>query len=254
MQLPRNNFKHALGAGERQIGLWSAMCSPMGTEIIGYSGFDWILLDMEHAPNELPEIVAQLQVLNASQSSAVVRSPWNDMVMIKRILDIGAQSIMFPYIQNADEARRAVEYTRYPVRGIRGVAGGSRASGYGRVKDYLHKASEEICVLVQVETREAIEQLENIAAVDGVNGIFVGPADLSASMGHLGELNHEDVQAVIRGVAETLTRLGMPSGILAVDEDVARRYIDWGYNFVAIGTDTGLLAKAADSLRERFRN
>ena len=254
MQLPRNNFKHALAAGERQIGLWSAMCSPIGTEIIGYSGFDWILLDMEHSPNELPGIVAQLQVLNASQSSAIVRSPWNDMVMIKRILDVGAQSIMFPYIQNADEARQAVESTHYPGRGVRGVAAGSRASNYGRVKDYLLKASEEICVLLQVETGEAIEELENIAAVDGVNGIFIGPADLSASMGHLGNPNHEDVQAAIKGVAETLARLGMPSGILAADEDVARRYIEWGYNFVAIGSDTGLLAKAADSLCIRFKS
>ena len=141
MQLPRNNFKHALAAGERQIGLWSAMCSPIGTEIIGHSGFDWILLDMEHSPNELPEIVAQLQLLNASPSSAIVRVPWNDMVMIKRILDIGAQSIMFPYVQNAEEARQAVQFTRYPGGGVRGVAAGARASNYGRVKDYLLKAS-----------------------------------------------------------------------------------------------------------------
>jgi len=254
MQLPRNNFKHALAAGERQIGLWSAMCSPIGTEIIGQSGFDWILLDMEHSPNELPQIVSQLQLLNASQSSAIVRTPWNDMVMVKRLLDIGAQSLLFPYIQNADEARQAVKFTRYPNRGVRGVAADARASNYGRVKDYLGKASDEICVLLQVETSEAIDELEAIAAVDGVNGIFIGPADLSASMGHLGNPNHADVQAIIKGVAGKLSRLGMPSGILAVDEDVARRYIEWGYDFVAIGTDTGLLVKAADSLRLRFKS
>ena len=186
MQLSRNNFKHGLATGETQIGLWSSLCSTIGAEIIAHSGFDWILLDMEHAPNEVPGILAQLQAMNASSSSAIVRAPWNDMVMIKRLLDIGAQSIMLPYVQNAEEARQAIEYTRYPGNGVRGVAGGARATGYGRIKDYAHKASEEICVLLQVETIEAIGQLEEIAAIGGVDGIFIGPADLSASMGAIG--------------------------------------------------------------------
>ncbi len=253
MQLNKNKFKQGLEAGELQIGLWGMLCSPVAAEVIGYSGYDWVVLDMEHAPNELPMIMAQMQAMAAGGTSIVVRPPWNDMIMIKRILDIGAQTILLPYIQNAEEARKAVEYVRYPTAGVRGAAGGTRATAYGRIKDYMEKVDEQTCILLQVETIEAIEQLDEIAKIDGIDGIFIGPSDLCASMGHLGDPMHEDVQAVIRQAAITMADLGMPSGILGTMDDAAHRYVDWGYKFVAVGTDTGLLARGADELCERFR-
>ncbi len=254
MQLPRNKFKHALANGETQIGLWSSLCSALTSEIIGYSGFDWIVLDMEHSPNDVPDIMAQLQAMATGGTSIVVRPPWNDMVTIKRVLDIGAQTIILPYVQNAEEARQAVSYVRYPKAGQRGVAGGTRATAYGRIKNYATSADSEICVLLQVETIEALDQLDEIAAVDGVDGIFIGPSDLSASMGHLGNAEHEEVQAVIKQTAQRMARLGMPSGILGVQETAARRYLDWGYQFVAVGNDTTILADATDALCQRFKS
>ncbi|MCF6322394.1 MAG: HpcH/HpaI aldolase/citrate lyase family protein [Rhizobiaceae bacterium] len=253
MQLPPNKFKRGLAKGELQIGLWSSLCSPITSELIGYSGFDWIVLDMEHSPNDVPMILAQLQAMAAGGTSVVVRPAWNDMVMIKRVLDIGAQTIILPYVQNAEEARKAVEYVRYPQAGVRGAAGGTRASAYGRIKDYMQKVDEETCILVQVETIDAIGQLEDIAKVDGIDGIFVGPSDLSASMGHLGNAAHSDVQSVIKQAAITMANCGIPSGILGVQEEAARQYIEWGYKFVAVGNDTVVLANAADSLCRRFK-
>lgn len=254
MQMPQNKFKRGLAARELQIGLWGMLCSPVASEIISYSGFDWVVLDMEHAPNELPMIMAQMQAMAASGTSIVVRPPWNDMVMIKRVLDIGAQTILLPYIQNAEEAQQAIDCVRYPTKGMRGAAGGTRATAYGRIKDYMDRVDEETCILLQVETIEAIGQLKEIAAIDGVGGIFVGPSDLSASMGHLGNPEHEDVQAVIRQAAITMKEIGIPSGILGTKEEAAHRYVDWGYNFVAVGTDTGILANNADALCKRFKN
>ena len=254
MQLEPNKLKRALGAGKLQIGLWSSLCSPIAAEIIADSGFDWIVVDMEHAPNEIPTVMTQLQIMAASGTNIVVRPPWNDMVMIKRVLDIGARCVLLPYVQNAKEAKRAVEYVRYPSGGVRGVAGGSRASRYGRIKDYLTTAADEICLLLQVETIEALEQLEDIAAIDGVDGIFIGPADLSASMGHLGDTNHKDVRAVIKKTAQRMNDIGLPGGILALEEETARTYIDWGYKFVAVGNDVSLLARASDNLCQRFKD
>lgn len=253
MKLTKNKFKQGLKAGELQIGLWGSLCSPITSEIIGYSGFDWIVLDMEHAPNEVPMVMAQMQAMAAGGTSVVVRPPWNDMVMIKRVLDIGAQTILLPYIQNADEARQAVANVRYPRAGVRGAAGGTRATAYGRIKDYYQTVDNETCILLQVETIEAIAQLEEIAAVDGVDGIFVGPSDLSASMGHLGNPEHEDVQAVIKQAAITMAGLNMASGILGTMEKAAHRYVDLGYKFVAVGTDIGVLASGADALCARFK-
>ena len=151
------------------------------------SGFDWLLLDTEHSPNDTPDILRHLQAVQGGSASPVVRAAWNDTVLIKRLLDVGAQTLLVPYVQNADEAARAVAATRYPPAGIRGVTGSGRASRYGRVKDYLQKANDEIGVIVQVETREALDQIESIAAIDGVDGVFVGPSDLSASLGLIGQ-------------------------------------------------------------------
>lgn len=253
MDISRNAFKRALSRRELQIGLWSTLCSNLGAEIIGQSGFDWILLDTEHSPNELPDLVAQLQAMGTGTASPVVRAAWNDPVLIKRILDIGAQSILLPYVQTAEQAQRAVESVRYPPRGIRGVSAGSRASKFGRIKDYLRKADEEICLIVQIETRSALEELESISCVDGVDGVFLGPADLSASLGHLGEPQHPETQSALRDAAARLARLGKAAGILAVVEADARRYLEWGYTFVAVGADTALLATSADALARSFK-
>src|SRR5262249_19995973 len=254
VEIARNEFKRALARRELQIGLWSTLCSPMGAEIIAHSGFDWIVLDTEHSPNELPGLVAQLQAMTGGTASPVVRAAWNDPVLIKRILDIGAQSILLPYVQTVEEARRAVQAVRYPPKGIRGVSGSSRASQYGRVKDYLNRADEEICLIVQIETRVALEQLEPIAALEGVDGVFIGPGDLSASLGHIGQLQHPETQAALQDAAARLGRLGKAAGILATAQADARRYIEWGYSFVAVGVDTKLLADGADGLARSFKH
>ena len=252
MNTSQNAFKSALSRGERQIGLWSSLCSNIAAEVVAASGFDWILLDTEHAPNDVPSLLSQLQAMSAGTATAIVRPAWNDAVLIKRILDIGALGILVPYVQSAAEAEQAVAATRYPPRGVRGVAGAVRAARYGRDRNYLQTASEDICVLVQVETRSALGQIEAIAAVDGVDGVFIGPSDLAASFGHIGNPNHEDVQHAIRDAVERLVAVGTPAGILATATDDARRYIDWGYNFVAVGSDVGLLARGADTLARSF--
>jgi 4-hydroxy-2-oxoheptanedioate aldolase len=253
MDLPCNAFKHAIAAGRLQIGLWSSLTSNIAAEIVADAGFDWILFDTEHSPNEIPGLLAQLQAAAGGTASPIVRPAWNDAVLIKRVLDIGAQSILVPYVQNAEEAGRAVAAVRYPPAGIRGVAAAARASRYGRVKDYLKQADREICVLVQVETRPALDRLEAIAAVDGVDGVFIGPSDLSASFGHIGNPQHQEVQAALQQAVRRLKAVGKPAGILTLNEEEARRYIGWGYTFVAVGSDTGLLGRGADALARTFK-
>jgi 4-hydroxy-2-oxoheptanedioate aldolase len=249
-----NVFKHAIAAGKLQIGLWSSLCSNVAAEIISDSGFDWILLDTEHSPNEIPDLVGQLQAIQGSDATPIIRPAWNDAVLAKRALDIGAQSLLFPYVQNAEEAKRAVASTRYPPQGIRGVSVASRASRYGRTPGYLTKANAEICVLVQVETRPALKEIEAIAKVEGIDGVFIGPSDLAASLGHLGNPQHPEVQKAIEDAGKRLKALGKPAGILTSNEDEARRYIGWGYLFVAVGADVGLLARNADALAKKFKS
>jgi 4-hydroxy-2-oxoheptanedioate aldolase len=253
MDMPRNAFKHAIAKGELQIGLWCSLCNPVAAEIVSHSGFDWLLLDTEHSPNDLQEILSQMHAAVAGGSSILVRPAWNDMVLIKRYLDIGAQTLLLPFVQNAEEAKRAVAWTRYPPHGMRGITGSGRASRYGRVKDYLKNASSEICVLVQVETREALRELETIASVEGIDGVFIGPNDLAASFGQIGNWGHAEVQAALKDAVTRLKKLGKPAGILTPNEEEAKRFIDWGYTFVAVGADIGLLAKNADALARRFK-
>src|SRR4051812_5073346 len=188
--LPHNKFKHALASGKQQVGLWLSMTSPVATEIVAGAGFDWMLVDMEHSANDLVDVGAHLRAAVGGTAEPVVRVPWNDFVLVKRLLDLGVRSFLFPFVQSAEEAKRAVEATRYPPKGIRGFAGTTRANRYGRVPNYAQRAEEEICVLVQTETRQALGEIEKIAALDGVDGIFIGPADLAASFGHLGQLQH----------------------------------------------------------------
>jgi 4-hydroxy-2-oxoheptanedioate aldolase len=252
-EFQRNAFKHAIAAGKLQIGLWSSLCSNIAAEIISDSGFDWILLDSEHSPNEIPDLLGQLQAVARGAATPIIRPAWNDAVLAKRALDIGAQTLLFPYVQNAEEARRAVASMRYPPEGIRGVSVASRASRFGRTPGYLAKANGEMCALVQVETRSALDQLESIAGVEGVDGVFIGPSDLAASLGHLGNPQASDVQKAIQDAGKRLKAIGKPAGILTGNEEEARRYMDWGYRFVAVGADVGLLAKNADALANKFK-
>ncbi|TCT02225.1 HpcH/HpaI aldolase family protein [Aquabacter spiritensis] len=254
MDLPRNAFKHALAAGDLQIGLWCSLCSNITVDLVSDSGFDWLLLDSEHSPNELPAILTQLQAARGGTATPLVRPSANDPVQIKRLLDIGAPGLLLPYIESVEEARRAVAATRYPPAGFRGVTASGRASRYGRVGGYLQKAESELCVLLQVETREALDQLEAIAGVDGVDGVFIGPADLSTSFGHSGNWTGPEMQAVLKDAVTRLTKIGKPAGILTANEEEARRFIDWGYRFVAVGADLGLLRNAADALAKRFKS
>jgi 2-keto-3-deoxy-L-rhamnonate aldolase RhmA len=253
MELQRNAFKHAIAAGQLQIGLWSSLCSNIVAEVIGAAGFDWIVLDSEHSPNEIPNLMAQMQAMQGGTATPVVRPAWNDAVLAKRALDIGAQTLL-PYVQNAEEAKRAVASTLYPPQGIRGVAVATRAGRYGRTPGYLTKANAEICVLVQVETKAALNELETIGKTDGVDGVFIGPSDLAASFGHLGNPQHADVQKAIQDAVARLKKLGKPAGILTANEEEARRYIGWGYVFVAVGADIGLLRLGADALAKKFKS
>lgn len=254
MDLPRNTFKHALAAGEPQIGLWLSLASNYSAEVCAGSGFDWLLIDTEHSPNELDMVLGQLQAIAPYPSHAVVRVAWNDPVIVKRTLDVGAQTLLFPFVQDAQEAARAVAATRYPPRGMRGVAGTTRATRFGRVKDYARRAHEETCVLVQVETQEAVDAIEAIARVDGVDGIFIGPADYHASLGHTGETANPAVLPKIEDAVRRIRAAGKAPGILTADEKLARRYLELGALFVAVGADVGLLARGSDALAAKFKS
>lgn len=247
----RNRFKQRLLAGDTLIGFWSCLCSPLAAEAVSHSAFDWMLFDTEHSPLEVSGVLPLLQASAAGRLEALVRPAWNDAVLIKRFLDVGAQTLLIPFVQNVAEARAAVAAAKYPPVGIRGIAGTTRASGYGRNKEYLRSANDETCVLVQVETRDAIGRLAEIAAVDGVDGVFIGPSDLAASMGHIGDPDHPEVQEAMEKAAETIAKAGKPAGALAVNLDQARRFLDVGYRFVAVGVDLSLLVKSTDELAEK---
>ena len=252
MDLPRNAFKHALAGGRQQIGLWSSLSSHYTVEIIAGAGYDWILLDMEHSPNDLESLLAQLQAAAAYPTHPVVRVPWNDAVMVKRVLDVGAQSILVPYVSTAAEARHAVASTRYPPAGMRGVAGTTRATRFGRVQGYAKKAHEEICVLVQVETKQALDNLEEICAVEGVDGVFIGPADLHASLGYPGETANPRILPLIEEAMRRIRKAGRAPGYLSPVEADAKKMLAAGSLFVAVGADVGILARGAESLRAKF--
>jgi len=254
LELPVNTFKRALKAGKPQIGLWCSLSSHYATELVAGSGFHWLLLDTEHSPNDLESVLTQLQAAAPYSTHPVVRVPWNDMVTIKRFLDIGSQTILIPYVQNAEEAKAAVAYTRYPTAGVRGVAGGTRATRWGRIKDYAKRAHEEICVLVQVETQTALDNLEKIAAVDGVDGVFIGPADLHASLGYPGETNNPKVVPVIDDAVRRIRKAGKAPGILTTVEADARRWLECGGQFVAVGVDTVVLARGTEALAAKFKS
>lgn len=252
-ELPQNHFKRAIAAGRQQVGLWVSLASAYSAEIVAGSGFDWLVIDTEHSPNEVVDTLAQLQAVAAYPPMPVVRPAWNDTVLIKRHLDIGAQTLLVPYVSTAQDAAKAVAATRYPPRGVRGVAGTTRAARFARVKDYAKRAEEELCLLVQIETREGLDELEGIARTDGVDGVFIGPADLAAALGHLGDQQHPEVQSAIKDAIARIRACGKPAGILATDDASTRRYIEWGTIFTAVGLDIQVLARETEKLATRFR-
>ncbi len=253
MPAPENRFLRRLRAREQQIGIFSTLNSPAVLELLAGSGFDWILVDTEHSPSEVPDVIAHLQVLAAFEVGGLVRPAWSDPVLIKRLLDAGAQSLLVPYVETAEAAASAVAATRYPPAGVRGVAGGSRATGYGRRTDYLRTADEQICVLVQIETLRGLENLEAIAAVPGVDGVFIGPNDLAASMGLLGRATHPDVLAAVDDAFGRLAALGAASGYLTTDPDEAARRTAQGVHVMGIATDTSIVNAGVAVTLERSR-
>src|SRR5450830_1409491 len=253
MELPVNHFKRGMKAGKPQIGLWSSLSSHYSVEVIAGSGFDWLLLDTEHSPNDLENVVTQLQAASAYPTTSIVRPAWNDMVLIKRFLDVGVQTLLIPYIQTAQEAADAVAYTRYPPRGVRGVAGATRATRFGRIKDYAKRADDELCLLVQVETQQALENIEAICAVDGVDGVFIGPADLHASLGYPGETGNPAVVPMIEDAVRRIRKAGKAAGVLTAAETEIRRYIAAGCLYTAVGSDVGILARGSEQLLAKYR-
>ena len=253
MDLPRNRFKAALREGRPQIGLWVSLIEAFAAEAVAGAGFDWLLIDTEHSPGSEMSVLAQLQAVAPYPVTPVVRPVSNDTALIKRFLDIGVQTLLIPYVQSAAEAEAAVAAVRYPPRGVRGVSTLTRATGFGRVERYLTRADDEICLLVQIETRAGLDALEAIAAVDGVDGLFIGPSDLGASLGHLGDSGHPEVVAAVESAIARIRAAGKPAGFLSLDPAFNRRCIELGTTFTAVGTDLNLLARGADALRELYR-
>lgn len=255
MPAPINTFKQALAQGDTaQIGLWLGLANSYTAELIAGAGFDWLLIDAEHAPNDLQTILSQMQAVAPYPSHPIVRPPWPDAVRIKQILDIGVQTILAPMVETGEQAADVVAATRYPPQGIRGVGSAlARASGFNRMPQYLQTANEQMCVLIQIETPKGVENLDDILAVEGVDGVFIGPSDLSASMGHIGNPAHPEVQAVIEASIAKIVAAGKAPGILIADQALAQRYIELGALFVGVGTDTGLLMKASTDLAAKFK-
>lgn len=245
MDLPVNHFKRALTSGRTPVGTWLMSAAPSTAEALGCAGFDFLVVDMEHTPIDVADMIGILRAIAGTPAQAIVRPPWNDPVMAKRALDAGATTLLFPFVQDADEARRAVASTRYPPDGIRGVAGTHRASRFGTVANYLQRANAEICVIVQVETLAALARLDDIAAVPGVDSIFIGPADLAASMGLIGDGGNPAVQEKLAAAAAACRRLGKPCGIVGATPEMVGRFLAYGYSWVAIGSDMSLLVGRA---------
>ena len=252
MQTPINPFKQALANQQAQIGLWVSLANPYSTEICAGAGFDWLLLDSEHSPNDLRSIMAQLQTVAGYPCHAVCRLPIGDSTLIKQYLDMGAQTLLVPMVDTPEQAKALVQACRYPPDGFRGM-GGARASRWGRYPRYVLEANAQVCLLVQAETRLAMSNLDAILATEGVDGVFIGPADLSASLGHVGNPGHPEVQAAIEGAITGITRAGKAAGILTPDTTLAQRYLDLGATFVAVGLDTVLLVRGTNALVSQFK-
>ena len=255
---PERTFRHALAQSEAEgggakIGLWVCSGSPLVAEIMAGSGADWLLIDTEHSPNSLESVLAQLHAVHGYPVLPMVRLPWNDVVLIKQYLDLGAQNLLIPMVNDAEQARAAVAAVRYPPHGVRGVGSAlARAARWNRIPDYLARADETISLAVQIETAEAVENVNDILAVDGVDAIFIGPSDLAASMGYLGQQEHPEVVAAVERCLAAAGEAGKPAGVNAFVEATARRYIQAGARFVLVGADVAILARSSEELAARF--
>ncbi|KAB8039273.1 HpcH/HpaI aldolase family protein [Janthinobacterium aquaticum] len=252
MDILTNPFRTQLAEQAVPLGSWLMAGTPVTAEAMGCAGFDWLVLDMEHVPIDYQDAYHILQALGGTPAAPVLRLAWNDLVQVKRALDIGAQTLMFPFVENADEARRAVASTRYPqpgqaIAGTRGFAAMHRASRYGTLADYTGRANSAVFSIIQLETPAALAQLEEIAAVDGVDALFVGPGDLSAALGHLGNIAHPEVQAAIADAARRARALGKPIGIVGPNPEMVQTFIGYGYDFVAIASDMGMMMRQANA-------
>nr|WP_174505952.1 4-hydroxy-2-oxoheptanedioate aldolase [Acinetobacter sp. Marseille-Q1620] len=253
MKNPTNHFKKKLKT-EQQIGMWVGLANAYCAEIVANAGYDWLLIDGEHAPNDVKSILEQLQAVAPYASQAVVRPVIGDVNLIKQLLDIGAQTLLIPMVETAEQAELMVRATQYPPEGIRGVGSAlARSSRWQNIADYLDTASDEICVLVQIESKKGVENLDAILAVDGIDGIFIGPADLSAALGFRGNPAHPDVQKIIVDSINKIRKAGKAAGILSADEKLARTYLDLGTEFVAVGVDTSLLMKSMKQLLGKYK-
>lgn len=249
-----NPFKAALLRGETQIGLWLSSTTAYMAEIAATSGYDWLLIDGEHAPNTLQDLYHQLQAVAPYASQPVIRPVDDNRSLIKQVLDIGTRTLLIPMVESAEQAKAIVSATRYPPLGVRGVgAGVARAARWGRVENYMAQANDELCVLIQVETKTALENLDAILDVEGIDGVFIGPADLSASLGYPDNAGHPEVQQVIEQSIKRIRAAGKAAGFLAVDPEMAKKCLSWGANFVAVGVDTMLYTEALDKRLAQFK-
>ncbi len=255
MDMPVNHFKQRLRSGEAQIGLWLGLADAYCAELAANAGFDWLLIDGEHAPNDLRGMLSQLQAVAPYPGHAVIRPVIGDITLIKQVLDIGAQTLLVPMVESAEQARQLVKTMHYPPKGIRGVGSAlARASRWNSIPGYLDQADAQMCLLVQIENLEGLANLEAIAAVEGVDGVFIGPADLSADMGQRGNPGHPEVQAAIEQAIVQIQKAGKAAGILSADEKLARRYIELGAAFVAVGVDTTVLMRGLQALASAFKD
>lgn len=257
MQTPVNLFKRAIAEKRTQYGLWVSLLGPLNTEICAAAGFDWLLLDGEHTPNDLLNLLQQAQVIAGYPGvQTVARLPMGHgyvgQALIKQYLDVGIQTLLVPMVETAEQARELVRCLRYPPEGIRGMAA-TRASGWGRNANYAREANREVCLLVQAETQEGIRNLDEIAAVDGVDGVFIGPSDLSAAFGHVGDPWHPEMQDIIADAFRRIQEAGKAVGILTLDETLARKHVEMGATFIAVGTDSNLMVKSSTALAAKFK-
>ena len=255
MPAPKNPFKEALAKGERQIGCWMSFADGQIAEIMGTCGFDWLVIDGEHAPNDIRSIRDQLIALTASPSHPVVRVPVGETWMIKQVLDAGAQTVLVPIVESADQARELVRACHYPPKGVRGVgATAARATMFGSISEYIQTADQEVCLLVQVENRAGIDALDEILQIEGIDGVFIGPADLSTDMGHQGNSAHPEVRAAIADAITRIKAAGIAPGILGVSEEATQAYLDMGAQFLAVGIDVLVLAQNARALSQTWKS
>ncbi|UWQ49406.1 HpcH/HpaI aldolase/citrate lyase family protein [Leisingera caerulea] len=254
MPAPKNTFKQALSQGKRQIGCWMSFADGQLAEIMGTCGFDWLVIDGEHAPNDIRSIRDQLMALAASSSHPVVRVPVGETWMIKQVLDAGAQTVLVPIVESADQARELVRACHYPPKGVRGVgATAARATMFGSVSEYIQTADQEVCLLVQVENRAGMAALDEILQVEGIDGVFIGPADLSTDMGHQGNSAHAEVREVIADAITRIKAAGIAPGILGTTDEASQAYADMGAQFLAVGIDVMVLARNARDLAAKWK-